>query len=102
LVSNINDLCSADLFDNKYTVPCDPVQFLNEAYGVNGWQTPEAKDYKWNNIIDEGEWSLNDWKDAYRLYNSDGEIQINETLKYLNSRIKPEEHYFNDNIFKLN
>jgi hypothetical protein len=31
-------------------VPCDPIAYLNQEYGINKWHEPLVKNYKWTNL----------------------------------------------------
>ena len=79
------ELCSAELFNSKTLVPCDPVAYLNAEYGVNEWHTPKkSSEYFWKNIQKNGEWSTSEWPKVIRIYNRRGRIDKNETLMEIN------------------
>ena len=42
---NFDELCSAELFNHKYMIPCDPVKYLDKEYGPSRWLTPESSNY---------------------------------------------------------
>ena len=82
-VPAFNELCSAELLNQKLLIPCDPVKYLDSEYGTSKWQTP-VKGPKWSNLIYQGEWSDSEWPKAVRYYYNNGTVKINETLKHLN------------------
>ena len=45
---NYFDLCSCDLMNTKFIVPCDPINYLNNEY-LN-WKDPEPENFKWLNL----------------------------------------------------
>ena len=38
---NFNEVCSAELINQRFMVPCDPVKYLDTDYGKNNWQEPK-------------------------------------------------------------
>lgn len=40
---NFERLCSAELLEHKFMIPCDPVGYLNKEYGPKKWHSPESK-----------------------------------------------------------
>ncbi|RNA30939.1 fukutin isoform X1 [Brachionus plicatilis] len=69
LFSKFSGICSAELHEEKFLVPCDPVKVLNEIYGENGWQRPDKKFKVSPNLKAWKSWNLNQWLNAikYRL-----------------------------------
>ncbi len=61
-----DQLCSAELFNLKYFVPCDPVKYLDLEYGKSGWLIPKATKYTWKNIKPNGECSDQEWPRAFK------------------------------------
>ena len=61
---------------------------LNTEYGSSGeWQKHTDENFELKNLISNGKWTDNQWPNAVRFYNLNGQININRTLEFLNSEI---------------
>jgi hypothetical protein len=89
-----NELCSAELLNQKHLVPCDPVKYLDNEYGKNQWQTPKSSHYTWSNLVSMGNWSDNEWPKSIRYYEKNGSFNLKRTLKDVNK-------YSNKNLTQL-
>lgn len=69
-----NELCSAEMFNHKFLVPCDPDGYLNNEYGE--WSTPLAKKYNWTNLVFLGPWENEYWPNVLKQFDPDGRIII--------------------------
>ena len=78
------ELCSAELFSIKQMVPCDPVDYLNQEYGIFNWISPERTEFSWPNLFSSGNWSDYEWPKAYNIFFSNGTLNEKETLEYIN------------------
>ncbi|UJR10626.1 hypothetical protein I4U23_014823 [Adineta vaga] len=68
-------LCSCDLFGFRFSIPCSPIDYLNNEYGYNQWQTPLEKNYTWINVKYNSIWDDLSWMYAIRLYTRDGRVR---------------------------
>ena len=39
---SFDELCSAELLNHKFMIPCDPVNYLDKEYGSSRWQIPKS------------------------------------------------------------
>ena len=84
-----DELCSAELLDSKFLVPCDPVGYLNHQYGpMSLWSVPEPANYTWFNIHKYSEWSDDDWPFVVRFYDRYGYVERTRTINHLNKASK--------------
>jgi len=68
-------LCSCDLFGYRFSIPCSPVDYLNDEYGKEKWKTPLEKNYKWINMKYHSMWNDISWMYAVRLYTRKGNLR---------------------------
>jgi hypothetical protein len=72
-------------------VPCDPIGYLNNEYG-NGenWMKPKKSGYNWPNLdrIHGLDWSDTDWPYAIRFYNKNGQVDVSQTITFVNHNSK--------------
>ena len=73
-----NDICSAELYEKRYFVPCEPAKCLDFQYGKNKWVTPEAKNFKLNSLFFDKIWSEHELLYALRVYDSNGSLLKNK------------------------
>ncbi len=71
-------LCSGDLFGYRFSVPCSPVDYLNDEYGINKWQSPLEKNYTWVNMKFHSIWDDISWMYATRLYTREGKLRTDK------------------------
>ncbi|CAF0938365.1 unnamed protein product [Brachionus calyciflorus] len=84
-VSKLNNLlCSAELFNRKYLVPCRVEKYLNEEYGMNEWIRPQDKNYTWTNVFYWKNWTDSEWINAVKFYDLNGNFLNNLTQQYIN------------------
>jgi hypothetical protein len=83
---NESNLCSAELLEAKYIVPCNPEAYLSFQYGENNWKKPLLENY-----FDSGSigyfknWADQEWPYAVRYYDFiSGKLRDNATLEYIN------------------
>ncbi|CAF2166400.1 unnamed protein product [Rotaria magnacalcarata] len=93
-------LCSCDLFGYRFSIPCSPVDYLNNEYGYDLWKNPLEKNYKWINIKYQSTWNDISWMYATRLYTSEGKLRqdkyaINLITKHFNYSLKRIPSYLN-------
>ncbi|RNA04113.1 THO complex subunit, partial [Brachionus plicatilis] len=79
-----SNLCSGELFGQKYLVPCRVENYLNEEYGTNLWKVPKTNDYVWSNLVYWKNWTEAEWLNAIKFYHQDGSFLAKETLDYIN------------------
>ncbi len=86
---DFNEFCSAELLGFKVMVPCDPVKYLNNEYGPD-WKKPKKSSYTWPNLdrIHGLDWSDADWPYAIRFYKTDGKVDVNQTIAFINQNSK--------------
>ncbi|CAF1384791.1 unnamed protein product, partial [Didymodactylos carnosus] len=87
------ELCSGDLFGYRFSVPCDPIEYLNTEYGINKWNAPLEKGYSWINMKLHSYWTDLAWLYATRLYTREGKLRtdkfaIDWISKFYNYTIK--------------
>jgi hypothetical protein len=71
-------LCSCDLFGYIFTIPCSPIDYLNNEYGSDSWKKPLEKKYVWTNMKYHSIWNDISWMYAVRLYTSDGKLRTDK------------------------
>lgn len=102
MVPDFNVVCSAELLNHKYLVPCQPEKYLDTNYGPSRWKTPESdfKKYVWPSIKLSGKWTDDQLLNSVRFFSKDGEIDQTTTFNYLNkSKLDeplPENYFFKD------
>lgn len=86
---NFDKLCSAELLNNRFMVPCDPVMYLNREYGdEKKWYFPQEKNYTWSNVIYDSRWKDHEWPNVIRYYDKAGVLLKNKVLEYVNKHLK--------------
>ena len=83
ILPNFNKLCSAELMNHKYLVPCDPVQYLDIEYSTGLWRQPEKDNYEWPNLVYYSEYSKDQYKDNVKYYNNNGKFDKESTEIHL-------------------
>ena len=88
-----SEVCSGDLLGLKILVPCEPNNILTQDYGTN-WSIPVSSGGRFYNMAwnEKKKFSKDDWPKSRRIYDKNGKININETIKDLN------EHFGQDGI----
>lgn len=81
---NFEKVCSAELLNSKYMVPCDPVKYLDKEYGPKLWESPQSKNYTWTNVVFWKNWSDSDWPRSIKYYDKNGNLLKNKILEYVN------------------
>ena len=81
-----SDICSADLFNRKFMIPCDPVKYLNIQYGTEQWTVPMQTKYHvpntdWGTGRERSEMEL---KYSFRYYDENGNVEVDKSLKAIN------------------
>jgi hypothetical protein len=71
-------LCSCQLFGYRFTIPCSPVNYLNDEYGIDKWQSPLEKNYTWINMKFHSIWDDISWMYATRLYTREGKLRTDK------------------------
>ena len=90
----LNGICSAELFNIKVLIPCDPLSLIEQAYGEN-WSLPMDRGYGFKNQ-QRGYYKYDKWSESRRYYNYYGNLNLNGTLEELN------KHVGEDGIIKTN
>ncbi len=88
---NARQLCSAELLGSKFIIPCDPLRMLISEYGnEEDWMIPKETDYHWSNINwkEYRRWTDEEYANAVRYYFSNGTVDMQRTLKKINSKVK--------------
>lgn len=83
-VPNFSKLCSAELLDNLYMVPCNPIEYLDCDYGPDGWQTPKEKEYHWPSLKIFNEYSDRQYIKSLKFFFENGTFDSHFTLEVLN------------------
>ncbi|CAF4391449.1 unnamed protein product, partial [Adineta steineri] len=74
----IRRLCSCDLFGYRFSVPCSPINYLNNEYGYGKWKIPLEKNYTWINVKYNSIWNDISWMYAVRLYTREGKVRTDK------------------------
>ncbi len=81
-------ICSAELFNQKYMIPCDPVSYLDQEYGPSKWYKPIVTNYEWKNIFFHSTWNSLSWPHAVKFYDRNGNLLIQKIKNYVNTYLK--------------
>jgi hypothetical protein len=81
---HFDELCSAELLNRKFLVPCDPVNYLDRDYGPERWKTPESVNYTWSNVKYWEKWSQPLWPHTIKYYDKAGRLIPKRILDYVN------------------
>ena len=86
----VTELCSAELFGHKFTIPCKLKENLSANYGLeNQWSQP-LKKYKLKNL----DWSRAEIRSEYELpymyryYKANGSVDVIKTLNTINEKLE--------------
>lgn len=81
-----NQLCSGELLNNKYLVPCNVEHYLSYMYGTN-WNTTMKENYFNHKTLKlYKKWSDIEWPNVLRYYNyKSGKFDREMTLRHLNN-----------------
>ena len=93
----LNTLCSAELLNHKYMIPCDPVSYLDKEYGP-GWRSPQSKNYTWSNVQYWKNWSDIEWPKAVKYYDKYGALL---KPKILRNQLMKKKYLKTNKIIKL-
>ncbi|CAF1098910.1 unnamed protein product [Adineta steineri] len=74
----IRRLCSCDLFGYRFSIPCSPINYLNNEYGYEKWKIPLEKNYTWINVKYNSIWNDISWMYAVRLYTREGKVRTDK------------------------
>ncbi len=69
-------------------IPCNPVKYLDNEYGVDNWAVPKSKNYTWKNVVYSKNWTNTEWPYAVRYYDKKGKLLQKKTLTYLNQHLQ--------------
>lgn len=83
-LTRMKNLCSAELFEEKFLVPCEPNLMLDEIYGKNLWTKMKNNDKMSPSILFWKRWSLDQWENVVKFYES-GKFLKNTTLNFIKS-----------------
>ena len=89
IVPDFDKLCSAQLLNHKFLVPCEPEKYLNKNYGRSRWKVPEKefKKYAWPSIKKNNKWTDEQFINAVRIFNRDGQINQKRTFECVNKSL---------------
>ena len=72
---NESNLCSAELLDNKFIVPCNPEDYLRMQYGYN-WSYALTNNYfNLKTFFFYKYWNEEEYPYSIRLYDNDGNFE---------------------------
>ena len=81
---NDSNLCSGELLENKFLIPCNPEYYLKLQYGDN-WKKPLENQYLNNNsFFMHKKWNDSEYPWTIRSFDEFGKIDESWTLKQLN------------------
>jgi hypothetical protein len=93
LIINFNEsnLCSGELFESKFIVPCNPEEYLSFQYGKDKWRKPFKYGYfNMETFNDSKTWSDQDWPHVLKYYyRRDGKFSYDQTLDAINKFANP-------------
>lgn len=81
-LTKMQDLCSTELLEEKFYVPCNPELMLNEIYGENLWRQMQNNDRMSPKILFWKTWSFEEWKNAVKFYKNSKFLK-NKTLNFV-------------------
>ena len=82
---NETNICSGELLNNKFLVPCNPEYYLSQQYGEEKWRKPLVDGYfNGRSIKLFRNWTNDEWPYVVRWYKSSGELDVNKTLNEIN------------------
>jgi hypothetical protein len=83
------NICSAELLESKFIVPCNPEKYLSFQYG-NKWRMPLQNDYfNYGSIGFYKIWSDEEWPYVIRWYNmNNGSFDYAKSLRDTNNYAK--------------
>ena len=86
LYFNESNLCSGELFESKFMVPCNPETYLSHQYGKNKWRKPmKEKYFNYDSIGYFKTWPNDEWPYVIRWYDlKTGELDIEKSLWDIN------------------
>ena len=87
ILRKFDNLCSAELYDTKFIVPCDPEGILIENYGAS-WYEPKQKNFQWP-LFDMTKVRVHndeEWSKLFVKYDKYGKI-ISEKDPWINFKI---------------
>lgn len=90
IIPYFEELCSAELLNHKYQVPCDPIAYLDTNYGkFPKWSKPKSlfTEYVWPNFSPNGKWTDEEFINGFRRYNLDGSLNRKATLDTINKTV---------------
>ncbi len=97
LLPIINEFCSGEVLNRKFTVPCNAIDHLNTYYGPNfEWLNPVAKGYPMKHICCGTKWKDSEIPYIYRQYSKNGDISEEFTLNQTNGFFKTTELHINN------
>ena len=85
---NFDELCSAELLNHKYMIPCDPIKYLDKEYGPSRWLTPESSNYTWKNVVYYNNWTDSEWPRTIKYYDKEGKLLVPKILNHVNKHLK--------------
>lgn len=83
-----DEVCSAELFNQKQMVPCDPVKYLDFEYGPSNWLMPLVANYSWKNLYYKANWTDYEWPRVLKYYYNNGSINVKTSLRIINENLK--------------
>lgn len=98
IINKFSGICSAELFGEKFLVPCNPANVLDDIYGENGWQRPDKKFTVSPNLKKWKRWNLNEWLNAIKFYDR-GTFLKDTTFNFIKNRLTKEEKMPDKNSF---
>lgn len=98
IIKKFSGICSTELLEEKFFVPCDPVTVLNEIYGENRWQKSDKKFSISSNLKPWKTWGFNQWVNAIKFFKN-GKFLKDQTDNFLKNRMTNSEKKTILNIF---
>ncbi len=85
---SVKELCSAELLNGKYLVPCNIIEYLNAQFGeMESYMRPILRSHKEPSINYKigYEWDISQLPYVFRSYGEDGNVSEERSLRMLNN-----------------
>ena len=90
ILKKFSGICSAELLDEKFFVPCNPVEVLNDLYGAKEWLTPNKKFTVSSKLKHWKRWNFAEWINAIHFFKN-GIILKDQTFNFIKARLTKDE-----------
>ncbi|CAF0853075.1 unnamed protein product [Brachionus calyciflorus] len=85
ILTKFDKICSVELLNEKFQVPCEAVRYIHEEYDKDDWKVPRSNYKGWPNVFKWGQWSEQEYPYVIKFYGNDGKFLKAQTLNYVNN-----------------